>query len=288
MAWIQDDSEVLPGWLDAMLDAARLRPDVAACGVVTVTSDGNLEGFSGGAAIPFADPGAWNLTDPTSAGVWPEGAEEREWITSKGMLVRTAAWDDVGGPCALQYPLNHVDKEFCTHLRAHGWRLLVVPEAQISHHQSQSAPGLFRHFLAQWQADSFAARWAGPVEALSGGTGPVEHECHGHPDLAAVERECLHQSSRMIVPFSRFVTEHGRALEQAGYERGHREGYDRGYREGSEHVAAQAAAASQIAAERQEDLARLRASRSWRVTAPLRWAGSALRRIGTKQTERPA
>ena len=66
------------------------------------------------------------------------------WVTSKGMFVRTAAWDDVGGPDPRTYPLGRVDMQFCTHVRAHGWTVALVPTATITHEGGRSAPGLLR------------------------------------------------------------------------------------------------------------------------------------------------
>jgi GT2 family glycosyltransferase len=247
LGWIQDDSEVLPGWLDAHLAAAADHPAAAAFGAVAVDAAGRASGFSGGWADPPDAPAEWNQTDPTRDGEIPAGIEDRDWITSKGMLVRAAAWDDIGGPCARQYPLNHVDKEFSTHLRAHGWTVKVVPGAQLKHLQSQSAPSLFRVFVAEWHEEAFAERWAAPVRAMAANAGgPVEHDCHGHADLRAIEMECLREASRMIVPLGKFASREVISATEAMH-------------------------AAQAVAEH------VKASTSWRVTRPLRWVSERLR-----------
>lgn len=250
MVWVQDDSEILPGYLDAHMAAAAEHPRVGAFGAVAVDADGRPSGYSGGRALPPDDVSQWNLTDPTLGGEIPATVESREWITSKGMLVRMEAWDEVGGPCARQYPLNHVDKEFSLHLRAHGWELAVVPGAQLLHLQSQSAPSLAREFIAQWHHDAFGERWAGPAQAMAGGGGPVAHDCHVHPDMATIERECLREASRMLVPLGKFASPYYmRALDT-----------------------------SEVDGLRRE-LAEVRNSTSWKVTAPLRAASGLVRRL---------
>lgn len=252
LAWIQDDSELLPGWLDAMMEAASAHPRGAAFGVVPVSDDGVPNGHSGGHAGPGQDPGTWNANDPTPEGVWPAGVERRDWVTSKGLVVRLAAWDEVGGPCAGQYPLNHVDKEFCTHLRAHGWENYVVPGARVTHLLAQSAPGLFRQFLPHWQTQPFIDRWHEVVQALADAEGPVDHECHLHPTMAEVEAECAWHATRMLVPFSRFA---------ASYQR------DRVYEAVRDAGAVELAAR---VAELETRVAGMERSTSWRLTAPLR------------------
>lgn len=253
LGWIQDDSEILPGWLDAHWTAAQNLPDAGALGAVAVDDAGRAVGRSGGWAPIGASVAQWNDTDPSNDGSLPVGVESRDWLTSKGLLVRTAAWDEVGGACARQYPLNHVDKEFSIHLRCHGWQLYVVPGAQLLHLQSQSAPGLFRTFLADWQEADFDKRWASAVAQLAmGGLRECEHDCHRHESIEDVERECLVESTRMLVPFSRYA-----AARLDSHER-------QSLRDASSHAA---------------EIAQFRASTSWKVTAPLRWLGSAVRRL---------
>lgn len=263
MAWIQDDSAVLPGWLDAHMAAAEALPGGAAFGVVALDDQGRPSGHSGGVAGPMADPGHWNDSDQTPMGVWPPGVEERDWITSKGMLVRLAAWDEVGGPCPRQYPLNHVDKEFSTHLRAHGWRLYVVPGANVTHMGAQSSPGLFRTFLIHWQTEAFAQRWQAVVERLSHAQGnAVDHDCHTHPSMDDVVRECAIEATRMVVPLSRFAVQRAAEAETVAHER---------------------LAHASERAEYYEALYRsVLETRSWRATAPLRAVRRALRTVARR------
>ncbi len=260
LGWIQDDSEILPGWLDAHWAVATSRPRAGALGAVAVDAQGRAVGASGGWAEPGMSVAEWNATDPSRFGVVPAGVEARDWVTSKGMLVRVAAWDDVGGPCARQYPLNHVDKEFSIHLRCHGWELFVVPRAQLSHLQSQSAPGLFRKFVAQWHGEAFDQRWGAAVQALAKNPErPAEHDCHQHLNLASIEHECLVEASRMVVPLGKYAM--SQLLESETQRREDHDTYE-----------------SALVALHRE----FTESTSWKVTAPLRWLGSAVRRLRGK------
>jgi len=222
LAWVQDDMEVEEGWLDALVDAAEAHPEIAAFGSLMVAPDGHADGFNGGRAEPPDDVAAWNHTDGTRFDP-PSEVTVLEWIASKGMLVRTEAWDEVGGPDPRSYPLNHVDKEFCTHLRAHGLNVALVPDAHLLHAGSQSSPSDFRRFLNQWQEPRFNLRWGPVVRALreaSPGVG-VSHLCNdwrapGAATMQAVESAAGGEASRMLVSYAIWQRgEQERAVEAA-------------------------------------------------------------------------
>lgn len=241
LVWVQEDMVVLDGWLDALVEAADTHPDGGAFGSV-VTEDGAVALYNGGSAEPADQVELWNLTDPTLDAL-PEEPAAFDWITSKGMLARLTAWDEVGGTDPRLFPLNHVDKDYGTHLRAHGWKNYLVPNARLAHEGSTSTPSYFRFFIRPWQEPRFNARWAGPIERMSQTPGAVDHECAEWrgAGLAEVERLVGREASRMLVPAARQLEVWRR----------------------------------RDVAEVQGHLDAIRFSRSWRLLAPLR----ALRRL---------
>lgn len=240
LVWAQEDMRVAPGWLDALVAAADREPRAGAIGSAEVDPVSRAaNGYAGGFALPAESVAGWNSTDVLRAGARVHGVA-LDWVTSKGMLTRAEAFDDVHGPDPRLYPLNHVDKDYCTHLRSHGWTLYLEPAAQLFHEGSRSAPALFRHFLLEWQEPDFDRRWAAVVRHLGpGGARRIDHECvpWAAGDMAAIERLCGREASLMLVPLSRYA-----AVRIDGL---------------------------------QGELDAMRRSRSWRVTAPLR----ALRRM---------
>ncbi len=248
LVWAQDDMTVADGWLDALIGAADAHPAAGAVGSVEVDPVSRLpNGVAGGFARPAGEVRYWNATDVIRDGTYTEG-RPLDWITSKGMLTRVAAWDDVRGTDPRLFPLNHIDKDYSLHLRTHGWSVIVAPDAQLLHAKHQSAPMLFRQFLMEWQEPAFDRRW-GPIAArlTDGAAKPIEHECAAWDSLDDVERLVGREASRMLVPTARFAA--ARAAEDA----------DR---------------FAELAAEAE----RHRRTVSWRVTAPLRAVRRALRR----------
>lgn len=204
LAWVQEDMVVDPGWLDAMMDAALANPDAGMFGAVGVDAHGRAVPVNAGAAVPFGDVGRWNQTDRTATEL-PDLPTGYDWVTSKGSLTRLVAWDELGGLDPRYFPLNHADKDFCTHLRAHGWKVVLVPHATFHHEGSTSAPGFFREYLAGWQEPRFNARWAPVVEQLATTAGPVPHPCAEWRDAEGgpVELAIAIEASRLLVPFAR-------------------------------------------------------------------------------------
>lgn len=204
-AWVQDDMTPRPGWLDALVAAADTHPRVGCFGALRVDEADDVLLFNGGAAEPADRVVQWNETD-TTADHRPTEVTVLDWVTSKGCLTRTAAFDEVHGPDPRLWPLNHVDKDYCTHLRSHGWDVALVPDARLLHVGSQSAPSAFREFLGGWRDSWFDDRWSGPVAALAGRTSAeVEHPCGEWRSTAVDQVEALsgQAASRMLVPFAR-------------------------------------------------------------------------------------
>ena len=177
LVWVQDDMVPEPRWLDALVEAADAHPRVGVFGSVRVDERGPVLLHNAGPATPFDAVELWNDADRTIEEL-PSGVTAYDWVTSKGLLTRTSVFDEVSGPDPRLWPLNHVDKEYCTHVRAHGWDVALVPDARLTHGGGLSAPSPFRAFLAHWREPWLNQRLSPTVAALDGHTSArVEHPC---------------------------------------------------------------------------------------------------------------
>ncbi|MBX9472750.1 glycosyltransferase family 2 protein [Microcella sp.] len=243
--WVQDDMVVLPGWLDALVDAADEHPEVGAFGSVRVDEVGAVQRFNGGWCVPD-DLLTWSSTDSSHVDR-PEGVARRDWVTSKGLLVRTRAWDHVGGADPSLYPLTYVDLDTCSHLRAHGWGVALVGAATTLHGGDQSAPGMLRLYLNDRLTPRVHERWSTVVAQLpEGAARAVPHDCT-RERAAEVEQWCAREAADIVVQFGRWAER--RRREQA----------------------------AELDAARDE-LAATRSTVSWRLTAPLRSVRALARR----------
>ena len=250
LVWSQDDMVVAPGWLDALVETADAHPDAGAVGSIEVDESGTPNGFAGGFAEPVDDVRRWNDTEAVLAGVDVSDLTF-DWVTSKGLLTRTEAWDAIHGTDPRLFPLNHVDKDYSTHLRCHGWTLRVASGAHLVHEGQRSATPVIRGFLADWQEPAFNSRWAEPLRRLGRGRAAnVPHECASwdSSDFPGIERLIGIESSRMLVASASFAAAHERRRVE---------------------MAEEMAEAAGLNYQR---------SASWRISAPVRLVGRVLGR----------
>jgi GT2 family glycosyltransferase len=203
--WVQDDMVPEPGWLDALVDAADAHPGVGGFGSVRVDTEGRPMPPNAGSATPHDAVERWNDTDSTTE--WPASEViTHDWVTSTGFLTRAAVWDQVGGTDPRFWPVTHGDKDYCTHLRCHGFDVALVTAARVRHAGGQSAPTSFRAFIAHWREPWFNQRWMAPVTALAGRSSAlVDHPCADWRQvlLDPVSTAAAAEATRMLVPLAR-------------------------------------------------------------------------------------
>jgi len=139
LLFLNNDIEALePGWLEAMA-AQALRPAIGCVGAVllypnrTIQHAGVILGYHGGAdhaytALPYPDP--VHRGRPQLLTNW--GA-----VTGACLMVRRNLFEQVGG-FDEGLPVEFNDVEFCIRSGQLGYRHVVVPEAVLLHHESQT------------------------------------------------------------------------------------------------------------------------------------------------------
>jgi N-acetylglucosaminyl-diphospho-decaprenol L-rhamnosyltransferase len=165
---LNEDSEVTAGAADELADALESRPDAAAAGARLIDEEGR------------AQPSAWRFPGVSSAiagvlfqhgshTVQSTGVKIREvdWVQSAGMMVRKAAFDDVGplDPAFFVYS-DEVDWQ----KRAHdaGWTVLYVPLAAVVHHEQLSHGTAARARIVEFSRnrDRFVRKHSGKAAAI--------------------------------------------------------------------------------------------------------------------------
>jgi GT2 family glycosyltransferase len=170
-----------------------------------------------------------------------------DYVPSRGMLVRTSVWDEVGGTDLRAFPVGWVDVLLCSAARAAGHTIGLAPAARIRHDRSASTPTILNGYVRE-RGPRLLRESAAPLAEASADV--PDHVLRATlASATASVLELAHYAERTTVPLARHE-----ALEQQ-LERVRRE------RDRARH-----------------ELDALRGSLSWRVTAPLRALRGLLRR----------
>ena len=138
---VNNDIEVIsPGWLDEMVSIA-LQPGVGAVGAKLLYPDervqhggvllgvGGVEGVAGHANkfLP-----AWHGGYMGRASM----VQSFSAVTAACLVVRKAAYEQVGGLDEVELKVAYNDIDFCLRLRGAGYRNVWTPHAELFHHES--------------------------------------------------------------------------------------------------------------------------------------------------------
>ena len=133
---LNNDTQVLNGWLEPMVSLFRKWPGTGAVGAKLLYPDGRLQEAGG---IVWQDASGWNfgrLEDPGK----PEYNYVREvdYCSAAALMVQRAVFLDLGGFDERYAPAYYEDTDLCFRLRRIGLKTLYQPAARIVHHEGVS------------------------------------------------------------------------------------------------------------------------------------------------------
>ena len=162
LALLNNDTQVQPGWLDALTDTLERHPDAAIAGAKLLYPDGVLQEAGG---IVWADAGGLNYGRNDPQPLRPEYCylRETDYISGAAILVDGAFWRERGGFDPLFAPAYYEDTDLCFAARAQGRKTLFDPGALVAHFEGKShgtdlSSGVKKHqvinrarFLEKWR-----------------------------------------------------------------------------------------------------------------------------------------
>ena len=186
LVFLNNDTAVQPGWLDALIDTFEAQADVGLVGAKLVYPDGRLQEAGG---IVFADGSGWNygrFEDPADPRF--NFVREVDYCSGAAIALRATLFGELGGFDTHYAPAYYEDTDLAMQVRARGLRVLYQPRSVVVHFEgitsgTDTGSGVKAYQVVNQQ--KFLQRW--------GETLAREHPQPGTPIELARHHRCRHQ-----------------------------------------------------------------------------------------------
>jgi len=160
---LNDDAVVQPGWLEALVAAADLRPAAGAIGSRVLAWDGTIQ-EAGGQLWRDASvtPLGYGLPGDSSEFV---GLRSVDFASGCSLLVRHETWTALDGFDERYFPAYYEDVDLCLRIRARGLDVLCAGRSAVRHRQGGSVHQRFKSFLLSRNAALLRAMQAAALES---------------------------------------------------------------------------------------------------------------------------
>ena len=164
LVFLNNDTRVLPGWLDHLIGSFELFPKAALIGSKLINEDGSLQEAGG---IVWRDGSVWNYgrgEDP----IRPEYCFARrvDYCSGASIAVSAEAWKRVGGFNSVYAPAYCEDTDLAFTLRGAGYETWLQPLSMVLHYEGRSHGRDVYGDIKAYQLlnlEKFYTRWNGAL-----------------------------------------------------------------------------------------------------------------------------
>ncbi len=158
---LNNDTQVVEGWLDALIETFTQHPDTGVAGASLVYPDGKLQEAGG---IIFNDASGWNYGKGDNADR-PEYHYVREvdYCSGACIMLENSLFRELGGFDPHYTPAYYEDTDLAFRVRAKGLKVRVQPAAVVIHHEGVTSGTDLSQGAKQYQVvnrEKFQQRWS--------------------------------------------------------------------------------------------------------------------------------
>lgn len=133
---LNNDTEVLEGWLDNLIDPLEKDETVGLVGSKLVYPDGTLQEAGG---IVFSDGNAWNYGKNEAPNDFEYNyMREVDYVSGASIAFRTDTFKDLGGFDKTFAPAYYEDTDLAMQMRKIGLKVIYNPASSIIHYEGKS------------------------------------------------------------------------------------------------------------------------------------------------------